>query len=114
MADMTRMVCGECGIEYSLPAEFLNECREEGKKKTFYCPNGHARIFVKAKSEIVRENMQGVISARLTEYYEVLGSRDKHRDCAKELKRSNAALRGVITKKNKTIDALRFAYGAAK
>lgn len=37
------MVCGKCGIPFSVPTNYHNKLRETGE--TWYCPNGHARVY---------------------------------------------------------------------
>jgi len=43
MGEMAPMICGECGIEYDIPQARYNDLKKTGD--TFYCPNGHARVF---------------------------------------------------------------------
>jgi transposase-like protein len=38
-----QMICGECGINFSMPEAFREERQEHGK--TWYCPNGHPRVY---------------------------------------------------------------------
>ena len=37
------MVCGECGVMYAMPSTLRAERLRD--RKTFYCPNGHPRVF---------------------------------------------------------------------
>jgi hypothetical protein len=37
------MVCGECGVTFAMPACLRTARLTDGK--TFYCPNGHGRVF---------------------------------------------------------------------
>lgn len=43
MSDHIDMTCGECGVEFCMPAG-LHAARKSDHK-TFYCPNGHPRYF---------------------------------------------------------------------
>lgn len=55
MSQMVLMHCGKCGIEFSMPEHFYNECVKEGPRQTFFCPNGHPRIFSSKFDEVCRE-----------------------------------------------------------
>lgn len=44
-------VCGECGITFAMPTGFRTGRQKDGK--TFYCPNGHGRVFC-GESEVDR------------------------------------------------------------
>lgn len=57
MSQMEDRVCGVCGIAWSAPKAFMDECRKEGKNKTFYCPNGHARVFKESEADEVRREL---------------------------------------------------------
>ena len=37
------MTCGECGVEFCMPTVLYEARRHDGA--TFYCPNGHGRVF---------------------------------------------------------------------
>lgn len=54
---MEERVCGVCGIAWSAPKEFMDECRKVGKVKTFYCPNGHPRVFSESEADKVRREL---------------------------------------------------------
>lgn len=49
------MECGECGVDWTVSEKFYEGLKET--KKTFYCPNGHARVFAKSTSDILREKV---------------------------------------------------------
>lgn len=40
--------CGECGVVFGVPDQFDDRRRIDGK--TFYCPNGHGRIYTETDS----------------------------------------------------------------
>lgn len=40
---MVALSCGECGIEFHVPAAWQRERREKGDN--WYCPNGHCRVY---------------------------------------------------------------------
>lgn len=51
---MQRFACGQCGIEFDVPDHFARECHEKGNAKTWYCPNGHQRVFRDSDSDKFR------------------------------------------------------------
>ncbi|WP_326565107.1 hypothetical protein VSH64_25015 [Amycolatopsis rhabdoformis] len=87
--------CGKCGVSFAMPTTFTAEKRENGE--AFYCPNGHARVF--RESEATRLRRQLDQAKKRQEWAE---GREMHqRDQREAAERSNAALRGVITKQKK-------------
>lgn len=99
MNDLVRHTCGECGISWAQPAEFANARRADGK--TFYCPNGHARVFRESTEEKLRRELeqQKQRNAMLVDE-----AHEAHQERA-AVERSNAALRGVITRTKKRVGA---------
>lgn len=53
--DMEELVMGCCGAVVWFPKNFLKQRREDGQN--FYCPSGHARAFVKTKSDRLQEEL---------------------------------------------------------
>lgn len=45
------MRCGECGVEFHMPTVLYDECKKQGPDKSFYCPNGHRRVFREAAAD---------------------------------------------------------------
>jgi hypothetical protein len=43
MTTQTTIVCGACGIQFSLPEVRRADLKKSGD--TFYCPNGHPRVY---------------------------------------------------------------------
>lgn len=43
VGDLYVTTCGECGVSYAVLNKFDNDRRRDGR--TFYCPNGHARVY---------------------------------------------------------------------
>lgn len=41
--DITILHCGNCGISFGVPVGFYKQRRHDGV--TWYCPNGHPRVF---------------------------------------------------------------------
>lgn len=92
LTTLTYEVCATCGITFGAPAHFIQKRREDGK--SFYCPNGDNLHFgiteaARLKRELERAQRQ-VEFARGTATHE--------RDQRQAAERSNAALRGVVTK----------------
>lgn len=77
-----QMTCCKCNVIYWLTEEHKNRLLK--CKNTFYCPNGHSQSY------------KGLTDAQK------VGNLERELRCAercsKSLERSNAALRGVITK----------------
>jgi len=84
--------CGKCGITFAMPQAFRDEKRDNGT--TFYCPNGHPRVF--AETETTRLRRQLEVAKQRQGWAE---ARETHeRDQRQAAERSNAALRGVVTR----------------
>lgn len=52
---MMQRFCAVCGCEYWMPTALNQECQREGKRKSWYCPNGHARVYSKGDRERLEE-----------------------------------------------------------
>ncbi len=92
VAKMTAITCGECGIPWSVPENWRQERRKDGV--TFYCPNGHARVYRKTVEDELREQVE-----------RLQGERDRaeagrlHQMAEKRLaKRQAAAQKGLRTR----------------
>lgn len=48
------MSCGKCGVEFMMPSHFQRECSEQGDKRTWYCPNGHPRVYSESEADTLR------------------------------------------------------------
>lgn len=88
-------VCGECGITWSMPERFVDARRENGQ--TFYCPNGHARVF--RESQIDRER-----KAREKAEHNLRMARERaaaEADLRRDTERRLAAQKGATTRARK-------------
>lgn len=98
---MMAISCGECGIEFAVPDNWLTKRKED--KRTFYCPNGHARAFIESEAERLRRELTR--QKQITEQVEA-----RARNLAAERdrqQRSARAMRGQVTKiKNRLVAAL--------
>jgi hypothetical protein len=88
--------CGACDITFAAPDYFIAARRQDGAK--FYCPNGHTLLFEEGENERLRKRLE-TCQTQLTH----------ERDQREAAERSNAALRGVVTRK--TSEARRVANG---
>lgn len=80
--------CADCGVTIFISEEVIDRRRKDGK--SFYCHNGHENYFRDNENKTLRER------AVRAEW-----QRDSFKSEAGEFKRSNAALKGQITKLNK-------------
>lgn len=53
--EMALKICGVCGVEFMMPSAFERECRKEGQKMSWHCPNGHERVYGTGEIEAVRQ-----------------------------------------------------------
>lgn len=84
--------CGECGILFGMPDDFLTQRKRDGK--TFYCPNGHGRHYSETEAQRLKKQLE-----RAQQNYEYMrNSRDAARDQADSAERSRRALKGVVTR----------------
>src|SRR5713101_5543499 len=86
------LTCGECGIRFFVPHNWLKQRRDEGGGYT--CPNGHGRIFRESATDIIRRERDGLKQemARLVEEAE------RERRWRHQSERRVSAARGQITR----------------
>lgn len=89
-------ICGECGITWAQPEGFTSARRTDGK--TFYCPNGHPRVYRETDVEKLRKEMQAQIDRKERERQWAAEARDRYRQQAEETKRRLSAAKGQLTK----------------
>lgn len=86
------MECGECHCHFGMSEDQYNRCLESGK--TFYCTNGHPRIFARTENQKLKESLEraerrirfaenATRQAQFEAYYE---------------RRSKAAVKGHLTR----------------
>lgn len=96
MLNLQEITCGHCGIMFGLPFKFYTERQENGG--TFYCPNGHPRVFKETTEDKLRkelEKKQDQLEYQREAKEKVYANQD-------HLKRRIASLKGHITRlKNK-------------
>lgn len=93
--------CCECGVEWLMPGQLNNHALEEGKDKTFYCPNGHGQSYIESRADIYRREAER-LKQRLAERDDDVR---RQRNRAKGLERSIAAHKGQVTKLKKRAKA---------
>ncbi len=49
--DFVAVHCSECDLYFGMPREFYNVMKTGAGRLTWYCPNGHPRVFAKGESE---------------------------------------------------------------
>jgi hypothetical protein len=50
------LTCGKCGITFGMPEMRVKECRKHSE--TFYCPNGHPRVYRTSTEDRLREDLK--------------------------------------------------------
>lgn len=84
-AHIESLTCGECGLVFWVPWQWLKEKRDAGG--AFHCPNGHSRVFKESETDRLRRELK----AKDEEL-----ARERTRSEQKD--RANAALRGQVTR----------------
>jgi hypothetical protein len=85
--------CGECGVAFAMADSFMNRRIED--KKTWYCPNGHARVF-KGESEVDQLKKQLQHKQQTLNQY-IQSNASLHTQLTRQ-KNSNRALKAAKTK----------------
>jgi len=93
-------VCGQCGIAFALPLEYVESRRND--HKSFYCPNGHSRYFPE-KNDVERLSEQLSIARKehnecVIRLSETIEEKDTE---IGDLKRSRAHYRGRVARVEK-------------
>jgi hypothetical protein len=88
----TTGACPECGIDLAVPSNFLRVKREQGGD--LFCPNGHKFHYTKTEVQKLQEELEA--EKRRTQLEREAKERERAR--AETMQRSNAALRGQVTK----------------
>jgi hypothetical protein len=94
MIEMERFCCGQCGIEFYVPPHFARECREKGSDKTWYCPNGHPRVFRQSEADKLRQERDR-LQQRIAQKDDEIAAERRRREDAE---RRTSAARGQVTK----------------
>jgi hypothetical protein len=82
--------CCKCGIQFSIPDEYLNKLRR--CHNTFYCPNGHPQYYPgKTDEEKKIEALE-----RQVNFFK--DDRDYYKNLYHEVFRSRAYYKGLVTR----------------
>lgn len=100
---MVTIKCVTCGVVFGLDDNQYERLLACGNN--LFCPNGHEQHFGKAERENVRLTEENATLTRRYEYF--WGLYQWNKDLLIAERKSNAALRGVITKLKKQIAALK-------
>lgn len=91
MTELTKLQCGSCGVEHSIPTAMYDTCRREGG--FWHCPNGHSRGWKegteKAELVVLRRERDRAIQEQARLADEVSA---KEKDIARLKKRSAAGV----------------------
>ncbi len=105
MSDLVEVDCPSCGTRYALTRQYAAWMRTYDKRTA--CPNGHSWSWTKSDLDRANEQIERLkkdiafISDERDRYIESYQDADAHLVAAE---RSNAALRGQITKLRKRLE----------
>lgn len=95
MTTFVLMCCGECGIEFQVPAPWQQERKENGK--TWFCPNGHSRVYRESDADALRRERDQLVQ-RIAQKDDEIRHQREMRDAAE---RRVSAAKGQITRLKK-------------
>lgn len=90
--DIEVHLCGNCGIMWGAPADWFERRREDGK--TFYCPNGCARVY----RETEKDRLQRQLEQEQRRVARLMASEDQLRAEVKQVEARRRATKAVLTK----------------
>lgn len=102
--NFTNMRCGECGVIWGMDSEQVRYLRETGA--TWYCPNGHPRVFRPSENEKLREQLKQMEKFRDNAVANGTHWQERYNAAIRRenaLERQNRTLRGWITRLKRTI-----------
>lgn len=94
---LTAHECGECGITWAMPKQFIESRRKDGK--TFYCPNGHKRVY----RETEAQKLEKKLAAAQGNYRAAVDRAERAREQTEAERRRHAATKGQLTKTKKRV-----------
>lgn len=86
--------CGECGIMFAMPERFDAECQKRGPSQSFYCPNGHCRVYRETEAERLKKQVVA-LNARIDQKDAAIRTEREQRYATE---RSLQATKGVVTR----------------
>lgn len=90
--EMVHETCCNCGVHFGMPSSMNTRLRTSGG--SFYCPNGHQQHYTETENKRLQKQLEQEKKRR--EWAE--SDRDGVRSHSRNLEKSNAALRGVVTR----------------
>lgn len=85
---LTELACGRCGIVFGVPDYFAKEIRES--KVTFYCPNGHPRVYTESVTEKLRQELDDAHERATSNYRAYLDAKEQLDRCKNGSRRKAA------------------------
>lgn len=53
---LVSLICGRCDVTFAMPDYLQRECKDKGR--TFYCPNGHPRVYRTSENDLLRKQLE--------------------------------------------------------
>lgn len=97
--ELTTMSCGQCGVPFAIPEFMRAEKQESGG--TWYCPNGHPRVYGECDSDKYRKERDAAIRARDLARVSAQAAQDQ----ARAARRQVSTLKGQLTRARKRAGA---------
>jgi hypothetical protein len=91
--------CYKCGITFAVPAYFHRQCKEQGKAKEFFCPNGHGQVYMDGEVEKLRKQIE--LEKKNAEWFADRLKRSQSKELMTEYRRR--AAQGQLTKIKKRV-----------
>ena len=93
-AEYARMQCGLCGIVHYMPEVLRAECKKQGDKKSWHCPNGHERVYRKSAADELRRQCD-LLTQRLAQKDDEILQQTRMKQQAEK---SATAYKGQVTR----------------
>lgn len=87
---LTTLDCGMCAIPFAIPSDLYQGATQDGR--WFWCPNGHRIHFYETENQKLQDELARAKTGLIRE-----------RQDREAAERSNAALRGVVTRTKKRV-----------
>lgn len=94
---LAQEICCSCDITFAVPETF--QARRKNDGQMFYCPAGHGQHYTDTEAKRLRREVERITRQRNDAYAAATAASDQ----ARAAERSNAALRGVVTKTKRRI-----------
>lgn len=104
--ELQTFTCGKCGVTWAMPVTFVTALRSSGK--TFYCPNGDARVFRESTEDRLRRDLaakETLLQSARTEAAQVTRQLDNAKKAHKRMR--TRVMNGVCPCCNRSFQNLR-------